>query len=120
MPANIAAMSLPELATVALVVGIPLLLGLLALPLLRNRPTASRCMAISAEAGAITGAPLGLSGQWSFNMRQLDSSFERFRVMLQLHQAAANHLGAIDHEIEHLWRDTKAIMVTAVKSAQPT
>lgn len=117
MFAALATMPLPELAALLLVAGIPLALGKLAAPLLRARRTAppSRPSTVDSDTGIVR--PLGLSGQWSSRARQLEEGFERQRAALRLHRAAGNRLGALDHEIDRLRRDTRSIMASASSSA---
>ena len=110
MLATLIAMPLPELAAYVLVIGIPLTLSLLAWPLLRPRRRVAAGVTVYADDGSSLPASRGLAGQWAARSHQLEAGFERQRAAMQLHLAAAQHLGALDHEIDRLWRDTRAVM----------
>jgi len=113
MFAALASMPLPELATLALVAGIPLILGVLAAPLRRRPRAAPPVTSTTVDPEPDIVGQLGLAGQWSSGARQLEEGFERQRAALRLHRAASDHLGALDHEIDRLWRDTRAVMAGA-------
>ena len=110
MLADLSSLPLPDLAAYILAGGIPLALSVLAWPLLRPRLDVK-------NAGAVITAMLpallpshGLAGQWLARSRQLEAGFERQRAAMQLHRTAARHIGALDYEIDRLWRDNRAVM----------
>jgi len=104
MFAALAAMPLPDLAALALAVACPLALAILCWPMFRPRPK---------PAAPATEEPyrgLGLAGQWFTQSRTIAAGLERQAAALRLHHNAATHLGALDHEIDRLWRDTRAVI----------
>ena len=105
-----AALALPDLAACALSFGIPLVLSVLAWPLLRTRrhaPAAALAPVQSKSAGH------GLAGQWLQRTRELEGGLARLGAAVRLHQAAELRLGALDYEIDRLWREARAVMAVS-------
>ena len=110
MLAALYATPLPELASWLLVGGIPLALGLLAWPLLGTRAKSELVASVGDLDDWESSGRLGLPGQWLAQSRLLEAGLDRQRAALRLHRTAAAHLGAVDHEIDRLWRDTRAVL----------
>ena len=110
MFAAIANLPLPDLTALLLVAGVSLLLTILAWPLLRPRtskPADTAAEVSSTEAGSTVR--FGLANQWLRNTRRIEARIESQRHAVGLHRQAANRLGAVDYEIDHLLRDMRAI-----------
>lgn len=106
MIALLTALPLPELAVLALVLGLPAAVALLFWPLLRR---GSR-VALAPEGPIIERtAALGLAGQWSVLAGSLQAMTARRSTAIALHERAARSLGAIDYEVDCLWRETRAL-----------
>lgn len=110
MLAALSSMSLPELAAWALVAGIPMGLAVLAWPLLGASSKAANRHQEPDTASQASSRGLGLPGQWIVQTARIEAALERQRAAMQLHRRAALQLGAVDHEIDRLWRDTREIM----------
>ena len=110
MLAALSSTPLPELAAYGLVVGIPLALTVLVWPLLRPRQAAATSKPPADWDSALLFATGGLPGQWAARSRQLEAGFERQRAAMTMHRNVAVHLGAIDHEIDRLWRDLRVVI----------
>ena len=104
MFAALAAMPLPDLAALVLAAACPIALAILCWPLFRPRPKPS------APAPEEPTRGLGLAGQWFTQSRTIAAGLKRHATALQLHRNAANHIGALDHEIDRLWRETRAVI----------
>lgn len=104
MFAALAAMPLPDLAALVLAAACPMALAIVCWPLFRPRPKPA------APAPQEPYRGLGLAGQWLTQSRTIAAGLERHAAALQLHRTAASHIGALDHEIDRLWRETRAVM----------
>jgi hypothetical protein len=115
MPITLTVLPLPELAAWLLVAGIPLISGLLVWPLLRPAQRPLPEVAPPEE----PDRHLGLPGQWLVQNRNARAWLDRHQETVRLHRRAANHLGNLDHEIDRLWRDTRAILTEGAASGRP-
>ena len=111
----IAALPLTELAAWLLLAGIPVVSGLLAWPPLRpaKRPLPE------VAAPEAPDRRLGLPGQWLVQTRRANAWLDRHQATVRLHRQAANQLGNLDHEIDRLWRDTRAILTESAAGGRP-
>ena len=107
MFAPVLAMPLPEFAAFALVLGLPAAIAVLFWPMLRPNDQPKDRSKAAASPPAST--PLGLHGQWTKLALVLEASNARRKASLVLHQQASTHLGALDFEIDRLWRETRAL-----------
>jgi hypothetical protein len=97
-------MPLPDLAALALVVLLPIAFSCVfwrqigvSLPVKRHKPT-------------VSGATLlGLAGQWARHERHIATGIERQTGAVKLHRQIAIEIGALDYEIDQLWRETRAL-----------
>jgi hypothetical protein len=105
--------TLPDLVAIGLVVCLPVLIMVLLCPAIV--PVRSAKRRLKSEPAAVVGqgsAPLGLAGQWAIQERRIASGIERQTQVLGLHQQIATQIGALDYEIDQLWRETRALKVT--------
>ena len=120
MPALIFALSLPELAAIGLAGGVPLALAVLCWPLLRsNASTTGRRRRQDDNAMPTQEALLGLAGQWSIHAHKLAAGLDRQSSAIGLHRQAATQLGALDYEIDRLWRETRAVKLDRAAASLP-
>ena len=103
-------MTLPDMAAILLVSCVPLLLVIASWRFVaprgaaRSRPTPGR-----ATSSHLGGTPLGLAGQWLAQERRITSGIDRQTAAVRLHQQVALQIGALDYEIDRLWRETRAL-----------
>ena len=105
-------MSQADLATAALIVLLPLLLAMLCRPLLTSNGGAARpkrCPPLGRK-----GQTLDLTGQWLRQSQTLQAGIDRQMAAMRLHRQAAIRLGALDHELTCLKRETRAIVSRCV------
>ena len=106
MIALLPALPLPELAVLALVLGLPSGVALLFWPLLRR---GSGDAPEPAAPALERTAALGLTGQWTALSASLQTMTARSSSALSLHENATRQLGALDYEVNCLWRETSAL-----------
>lgn len=106
MIALLPALPLPELAVLALVLGLPAGVALLFWPLMRrgNRLAPSLVTPVMERTAA-----MGLTGQWIVLSASLQTMTARSTIALSLHENATRRLGALDYEVNCLWRETTAL-----------
>jgi hypothetical protein len=117
MPFAAVSLALPDLVAIGLVVGIPaLLLAVFWRHLAPARTGNLRLSLGHAPAIPPGSARLGLPGQWAIHERKIAAGIDRQSVVLELHRQIALQIGALDYEIDQLWRETKALAATAPSS----
>lgn len=107
-------MPLPDLVAIALVCCVPLLL--VALSWRFVAPRSVRKQRLSSHGASVlqsSGRLLGLAGQWQVQERRIGFGIERQSAAIQLHRQVALQIGALDYEIDQLWRETRALGTAA-------
>jgi hypothetical protein len=104
-------MPFPELTAWLLAGAIPLALTALGWPLIRprHRPAVGSELNVD-QIVQEHSRHIGLPGQWVRHCRRVESRIEGQRSALSLHREAAMRLGALDYEIDRLWRETRALL----------
>ena len=116
MLALLATVPAPELAVTGLVAILPLGLALLCWPLVASNAIVYgrswRGIGSASGQAPARSHQRGLSGQWLVHAATLETAIARQSAAIGLHRGAATHLGALDHEIDRLWRETRALTHT--------
>lgn len=110
MSAYLLALPTTELAALALIACVPLAVALLCRPFMR-RPKSQQGRA-KPDTGPLPAAShpaLGLSGQWSAQASVLEDGIERQTRAIAMHRKLAMRIGALDYEIDRLWRETRLL-----------
>ncbi len=110
MPFAALAMPLPDLAAIVLVGGVPLLLVVVAYRLGWLGVALRTPQRVAASPPVLHSRPaLGLSGQWVLLERRIETGIERQTTVLGLHRQVAQRIGALDYEIDQLWREARLV-----------
>lgn len=110
MNAPALAFTLPDLAALAFVLctTVPVL-ALFWRPKYLLGQSTRRQSAAQATGNPPGSAPLGLTGQWAIHERRVAAGIDRQNTAAQLHRQLAIKIGALDYEIDQLWRETRGL-----------